>query len=121
MTVLLKWNNRTNGDSIKVYRDTARFTRDSLPPVLVTLGGEITAYKDTGVADNTFYYYIIEVVIGLRSRFSSVLEMFSEIVPPESLPINIDVFRHVAYVIQGSPPNSLVVNRHFAYIITNEV
>lgn len=61
MSITLNWTNKnTNVTNFKVYRGA---TRDTLA-LLTTLPSSASSYVDATAANNTFYYYQVNVIIG---------------------------------------------------------
>lgn len=87
MSVLLKWNRRCLGDSIKVYRSETPIAPSALPATLATLAADAGQYEDTTVEVGTSYFYLVEVVKGSFSAFSQNIQITTEGDAPVVVPV----------------------------------
>lgn len=81
MSVRLNWNNRSEGDSVKVYRDTARFDFAGRPAALVTLAADAMTYLDETAPAGTQLFYAVSAVSGASEAMGGIIEVNTATVP----------------------------------------
>lgn len=73
-TVRLDWTDTNSGagqeHAVRVYRATAPFTAESLPPVLASLRADTVTYDDTTAEVDSTYYYAVANVRWAESALS---------------------------------------------------
>lgn len=70
MSIRINWTNpNVNFDKVKIYRSLSKFSKDTLPTVLVELT-EGATYLDTTTKLDTLYWYAVGVVSGVDEIIS---------------------------------------------------
>lgn len=69
--IKINWDNENVvSESVRIYRADSVFTRESLPPLLTEIFGDVYEYEDLGIIKGQTYFYMLSAKLGEQEVFT---------------------------------------------------